>query len=136
MTRDLGGAFDKYEKYKFDKHIYVVQSAQSLHFRQLFKTLELMQEEFAKPGMLEHINFGLVTGMSTRRGTVVFLDDILEEATEVMHDAMRSNEAKYAQVEDPEGTSAVIGSTAVKIQDMSGKRCATSLSGTAFFTSL
>jgi len=65
---------------------------------------------------------GLVTGMSTRKGTVVFLDDILEEAKITMHEQMRSNEAKYAQVEDPEGTSQVIGTTAVKIQDMSGKR--------------
>ena len=65
---------------------------------------------------------GMVKGMSTRKGTVVFLNDILEEATEVMHEQMRSNEAKYAQVEDPETTSQVIGTTAVKIQDMSGKR--------------
>jgi arginyl-tRNA synthetase len=35
---------------------------------------------------------------------------------------MRSNEAKYAQVEEPEMTSAVIGASAVKIQDMSAKR--------------
>jgi len=122
LTRDLGGAYDKYQKYKFDKHIYVVQSAQTLHFNQLFKTLELMDEEFAKPGMLEHINFGMVNGMSTRRGTVKFLDDIIDEATDVMHEQMRSNEAKYAQVEEPEMTSAVIGASAVKIQDMSAKR--------------
>jgi arginyl-tRNA synthetase len=122
LTRDLGGAYDKYQKYKFDKHIYVVQSAQTLHFNQLFKTLELMEEEFAKPGMLEHINFGMVKGMSTRRGTVKFLDDIIDEATDVMHEQMRSNEAKYAQVEEPERTSAVIGASAVKIQDMSAKR--------------
>lgn len=64
----------------------------------------------------------MVHGMSTRKGTVVFLDDILAEATDVMHEAMRSNEAKYAQVEDPETTSAIIGSTAVKIQDLTGKR--------------
>lgn len=60
--------------------------------------------------------------MSTRKGTVKFLDDILDEATEVMHDAMKSNEAKYAQVEDPEKTSEIIGASAVKIQDMSGRR--------------
>ncbi|WVQ95185.1 arginine-tRNA ligase [Kwoniella sp. CBS 9459] len=120
LTRDLGGVFDKYQKYKFDKHIYVVQAAQSLHFRQLFKTLELMGEEFA--GKLEHVTFGLVKGMSTRKGTVVFLEDMIEEATETMHEQMRSNEAKYAQVEDPEGTSAIIGTTAVKIQDMAGRR--------------
>jgi arginyl-tRNA synthetase len=56
LTRDLGGAYDKWNKYKFDHHIYVVQAAQSLHFRQLFKTLELMGEECA--GRLEHISFG------------------------------------------------------------------------------
>ena len=120
LTRDLGGAHDKYSTWKFDKHIYVVQAAQSLHFNQLFKTLELMGEPCA--GKLQHISFGLVTGMSTRKGTVVFLDDILDEATEVMHEQMRSNDAKYAQVEDPENTSRVIGQTAVKIQDLSGKR--------------
>jgi arginyl-tRNA synthetase len=56
LTRDLGGAFDKWNKYKFDKHIYVVQAAQSLHFKQLYKTLELMGEEYA--GRFEHISFG------------------------------------------------------------------------------
>ena len=60
--------------------------------------------------------------MSTRKGTVVFLNDILEEATVSMHEQMRSNEVKYSQVEDPETTSRIIGETAVKIQDMSGKR--------------
>ncbi|WRT68664.1 arginine-tRNA ligase [Kwoniella shivajii] len=120
LTRDLGGAHDKYEKYKFDKHIYVVQAAQTLHFNQLFKTLQLMGEPYADK--LEHVTFGLVKGMSTRKGTVVFLEDMISDATETMHEQMRSNEAKYAQIEDPQGTSAIIGTTAVKIQDMAGKR--------------
>ncbi|KAK4689597.1 arginyl-tRNA synthetase, partial [Tremellales sp. Uapishka_1] len=92
LTRDLAGAYEKYNKYKFDKHIIVCASQQILHFKQVFKTLELMGEESA--GKIEHVTFGLVTGMSTRKGTVVFLDDILEDATEAMHDAMRANEAK------------------------------------------
>ena len=111
--------------YHFDKHIYVVQSAQSLHFGQVFKTCELMGEPYAD--RLEHVNFGLVNGMSTRKGTVKFLADILDEATEVMHEAMRSNEAKYAAVENPDATSAVVGATAVKIQDLSGRRSVLSL---------
>lgn len=64
----------------------------------------------------------MVLGMSTRKGTVVFLEDILDEAREVMHNQMKSNEDKYATIEDPERTSDIIGITAVKIQDMSGKR--------------
>ena len=120
LTRDLGGAYDKYNDYKFDKHVYVVQAAQQLHFKQLFKTLELMEEETA--GKLELISFGRIHGMSTRRGTVVFLEDILDEAKDVMHEQMRSNEDKYAAIEDPEATSQIIGTTAVKIQDLSAKR--------------
>lgn len=64
----------------------------------------------------------MVLGMSTRKGTVVFLEDILDEAKDVMHNQMASNEAKYAQIEDPEHTADVVGITAVKIQDMQGKR--------------
>lgn len=64
----------------------------------------------------------MVLGMSTRKGTVVFLEDILDEAREVMHNQMKSNADKYATIEDPERTSDIIGITAVKIQDMSGKR--------------
>lgn len=60
--------------------------------------------------------------MSTRRGTVKFLDDILSEAQDSMHEQMAKNETKYAQVEDPVYTSDQIGMTAVKIQDFGGKR--------------
>lgn len=65
---------------------------------------------------------GLVMGMSTRKGTVKFLDEILAEAKDSMHEQMAKNEEKYAQVEDPEYTSDVVGQTAVKIQDMSARR--------------
>ena len=71
---------------------------------------------------LEHITFGMVKGMSTRKGTAVFLEDILNEAKDVMHEQMRKNEAKYAQIEDPEVISDAVGISGVKIQDMAGKR--------------
>jgi len=111
---------ERYEKYKFDKMIYVVSSQQDLHVAQFFKVLELMEFPWAKS--LLHINYGLVQGMSTRRGTVVFLDQIIKEAGSVMHEQMQKNEDKYAAVEDPETTSLEIGITGVKIQDMAAKR--------------
>lgn len=46
---------------------YVVGSQQNLHFQQLFKILELMGFDWAKK--CQHINFGMITGMSTRKGT-------------------------------------------------------------------
>jgi arginyl-tRNA synthetase len=120
LTRDIGGAIERYEKFKFDKMIYVVSTAQDLHLAQFFKVLDLMEFPWAKN--LVHINYGLVLGMSTRKGTVVFLDQILREAAQVMHEQMRKNEEKYQAVEDPEYVSQEIGITGVKIQDMAAKR--------------
>lgn len=100
--------------------IYVVSSQQDLHLSQFFKILELM--DFPWASSLLHINYGLVQGMSTRKGTVVFLDQIIKEAAQVMHDQMQKNEEKYKAVEDPETTSREIGITGVKIQDMAAKR--------------
>jgi len=60
--------------------------------------------------------------MSTRRGNVVKLDDMLDTAKESMHDIMRKNQEKYAQVENPELTADIVGKAAIMIQDMSAKR--------------
>jgi arginyl-tRNA synthetase len=88
---------------------------------QFFKVLDLMGHPWAST--LSHVNFGMVLGMSTRKGTAVFLEEILNESKRVMHDVMRKNEAKYNAIEDPEYTSDKLGITAVKIQDMAAKRC-------------
>ncbi|KAG8905021.1 glutamine--fructose-6-phosphate transaminase (isomerizing) [Tulasnella sp. 403] len=120
LTRDIGGAVERYEKYKFDKMIYVVASQQDLHLAQFFKVLTLLKYPWAPT--LEHVNFGMVQGMSTRKGTAVFLEQIIEEASRVMHEQMQSNEEKYKLIEDPEHTAREIGITAIKIQDMSAKR--------------
>lgn len=60
--------------------------------------------------------------MSTRKGTVVFLEQILNESRDVMHEQMRQNEVKYALVDNPHDVSDKLGITAVKIQDMQAKR--------------
>ncbi|KAI8368287.1 uncharacterized protein BYT42DRAFT_539504 [Radiomyces spectabilis] len=120
LTRDIGAAMERHEKYNFDKMIYVVASQQELHLKQLFKTLELMGFEWANK--VEHVSFGLVQGMSTRKGTVVFLEDILNEAKDIMHEVMRKNEKKYQEIEDPEMVADNIGLSAVKIQDNAARR--------------
>ena len=123
LTRDIGAALERDEKYHFDKMIYVVASQQDLHLAQLFKILEIMGSPYTDVAKkCQHINFGMVLGMSTRKGTAKFLDDILRDVGEKMHDVMRSNEGKYEQVEDPEKTADILGISAVMVQDMSGKR--------------
>ena len=120
LTRDVGAAMDRYEKYHFDKMVYVIATQQDLHTAQFFEILKQMGFDWAKT--LQHINFGMVQGMSTRKGTVVFLDNILEETKEKMHEVMRKNEAKYAQIENPEEVADLVGISAVMIQDMQSKR--------------
>ncbi|CDK28913.1 unnamed protein product [Kuraishia capsulata CBS 1993] len=124
LTRDIGAATDRKAKYNFDKMIYVIASQQDLHVKQFFKILDLMGYEWANPKkeQLLHVNFGMVLGMSTRAGTVVFLNDILNTTKEKMLEIMKRNEDKYAQVEDAENVADLIGIAAVMIQDMSAKR--------------
>jgi arginyl-tRNA synthetase len=57
LTRDIAGAVERYEKYKFDKMIYVVASQQDLHCAQFIKTVELMGYPWAKN--MQHVNFGM-----------------------------------------------------------------------------
>lgn len=123
LTRDIGAIFERDEEYHFDKMLYVVAAQQDLHLAQLFKITELMgHKELAS--RCQHINFGMVRGMSTRKGTVKFLDDILGDVRDKMHEVMKKNTEKYEQVADPEATADILGITSVMVQDMSGKRYA------------
>lgn len=70
LTRDISELLHRVEKYNFDHMIYVVASQQDLHLKQLFKIIELMgHAETAKK--VQHINFGMVLGMSTRKGVSI-----------------------------------------------------------------
>ncbi len=84
LTRDLAAALYRKKTYDFYKCIYVVASQQDLHFKQLFKVLELMGYEWAKD--MIHVNFGMVSleegTLSTREGRVVFLEDVLNKAVD------------------------------------------------------
>jgi len=121
LTRDLAAAIERYRQFKFDKMFYVVSAQQSLHFQQLFKTLELMGFEWAKNCV--HIPFGMVKGMSTRKGTAVFLDDILGEAQQTMLTTMSANASKLEELDaDPKAVADIIGVSAVVAQDFSARR--------------
>ena len=60
VTRDIAAAIERAETYEFHKMFYVVGSEQDLHFKQLFKVLELAGFDWAK--RCTHINFGRVKG--------------------------------------------------------------------------
>jgi arginyl-tRNA synthetase len=79
-SRDLAAALWRYEEFRPDAMLYVVGNEQKFHFRQLFAVLRRLDVK----AELEHVSFGMVSlpegKMSTRRGRVVFLEDVLDEA--------------------------------------------------------
>lgn len=82
-TEDLALAKLKFEEYPLDKSIYVVDVRQSLHFQQVWKTLEIAGFSWAEN--LEHLSYELVNlpgnvVMASREGTVVLLEDLIREA--------------------------------------------------------
>lgn len=83
-TRDMAAATYRKNTYDFDKCLYVVAYQQNLHFKQFFKVLELMGKEWAKD--LVHVAYGMVSleegTMSTRKGNVVFLEDVINKCIE------------------------------------------------------
>jgi arginyl-tRNA synthetase len=127
LTRDIAANFERYEEYNFDQMIYVIACQQDVHVEQFFKILSLMGEPYSDiVAKCKHISFGMVKDpkgqtMSTRKGTVVSLADSLDAAKEFMHDVMRKNADKYAQIADPEGTADTLAISAIMVQDYAGK---------------
>ncbi|MBN3323129.1 SYRM protein, partial [Atractosteus spatula] len=76
-------------KYDFDEMIYVTDKSQETHFKQIFQVLQAMGFQWAES--CRHVPFGLVQGMKTRRGAVVFLEDVLDEARTRMLQNMRDS---------------------------------------------
>ena len=112
-TRDMAAAAYRKANYDFDKCLYVVAYQQNLHFKQFFKVLELMGKEWAKD--LVHVAYGMVSleegTMSTRKGNVVFLEDVIKKCIEKAYtiiDAKNPNLENKEEVAQKVGVGAVI----------------------------
>jgi arginyl-tRNA synthetase len=81
-TRDLATAEYRAKTFDPTRLVYVVGSEQTLHFRQIFKVLELIGYSWATRAV--HVGFGLIKfpegKMSTRKGNIVLLENVLDEA--------------------------------------------------------
>jgi len=101
-TRDLCAAEYRKRTYDFANLIYVVGSDQKLHFRQLFKVLELMGYDWAKDCV--HVDFGLLRmdagKMSTRRGRTILLEDVLREAVSRVRGIIQKKNPDLAEDRD------------------------------------
>lgn len=121
MTRDLAAALYRRETYDFYKSLYVVASQQNLHFKQLYKVLEKMGYDWSVDCV--HVPFGMVSledgTMSTRKGKVVFLLDVLNNAIDKTREIVKE---KNAGGDDLEKTAREVGIGAVIFQELSNNR--------------
>jgi arginyl-tRNA synthetase len=120
-TRDLAAAFYRKQTYDFDKCLYVVAYQQSLHFKQCFRVVEKMGYPWHKD--LIHVAFGMVSledgTLSTRKGKVVFLEDVLQKAVEKTLSIINE---KNPDIINKEETAKSIGVGAVVFQALSNNR--------------
>ena len=100
LTRDIAAAEYRFQRWNFERLIYVVGAPQKLHFQQLLKVLELMGYDWNR--RMVHVEFGHVLGMSTRRGDVVFLQDVIDEAVQraerVIEERGEDKEARIGKI--------------------------------------
>lgn len=122
ITRDLAAVFWRKKEYNFDKALYVVGGEQKLHFTQLKGVLAKMEHEDLADS-ITHVNFGLVLKdgkkMSTRKGNVVKLYDILEQAIEASY---KQIEEKNPDLENKDEIARKVGVAAVVFNDLKNFR--------------
>ena len=122
-TRDLAAILYRARTYDFEKALYVTSYEQVLHFKQVFATAKYLglDEKYIKG--LKHVPFGMVllpTGkMSTREGTSIKLEDLLNEAIERAKEVI---EQKNPDLEDKDETAKKVGVGAVIFNDLSNNR--------------
>jgi len=117
----LAALFYRKNTYHFDKCLYVVGNEQKLHFEQIRNVIQKMGYDFNN--QIEHINFGLVLQdgkkMSTRKGKIVKLIDVLNEAIRL---SLSYIEEKNPDLIDKEIVAQKIGVSAVIFNDLKNYR--------------
>lgn len=120
-TRDICAAIYRHNQYKFDKMLYVVGAEQSLHFKQIFKTLAIAGFDYSE--QCEHIPFGLFRfqegKMSTRKGNLIFLDDVIKKAISLTKEVI---DEKNPNLSNKEEVSKQVGIGAIIFGDLTNDR--------------
>ena len=112
-TRDIAAAVYRQNEYKFDKAIYVTSAAQSLHFAQWFKVVELMGYDWYDK--LVHVPYGTVSingaKLATRTGNVILLKDLFAEAISRVSEIAKekhSDENELREIAEKVGVGAIV----------------------------
>ena len=113
LTRDLAAVRDRIDTWHPSAILYVVDVSQSLHLQQLFEACRLLQWDLP---VLEHVVFGHMRfadkSMSTRKGNILKLQDVLDEAVR-RADTVITEHEKDIQTDDRKGLAEMMGIGAV-----------------------
>lgn len=121
MTRDLAAALYRKKEYDFVMSLYVAGGEQTGHFKQLKQVLKKMGYDWSDN--IHHIPFGLITQggkkLSTRKGNVVFLDQVLKDAVSL---AEQQIEEKNPNLFNKKQVAHDVGVGAVVFHDLKNDR--------------
>lgn len=113
-TRDLAAIIYRARTYNFDKCLYVVASEQNLHFKQIFEVAKYLDLDEKQLNGLMHVSYGMIRltegKMSTREGTVVKVNDLLNESIQRV---LKIIEEKNPEMEEKQEEAEKIGIGAV-----------------------
>jgi arginyl-tRNA synthetase len=120
-TRDLASALYRHRHFHAERLLYVVGGEQRLHFLQLFAVLRKLGYDFAE--RCEHVAFGLMRlggkKMSTRKGQIVRLEEVLQEA---IARARAIIVEKNPEIAEPDAVARAVGVGAVIFNDLKTHR--------------
>lgn len=129
LTRDLAGAYYRWNEFKFDLSLYVVATSQADHFRQMLQVIRKLEDgeqvaacdRFAD--RIVHVDFGSIRFggkmMATRSGNIIFLEDVIDEAVALAEQKIREKNPDLADLKE---TAKLIGVGAVIFSQLGVRR--------------
>lgn len=120
ITRDIAAIINRFEAYSIDNLIYVVDNDQSSHFKNLFEIAEKLGSQGSNRS--SHVRFGKILGISTRKGNMIFLDTIIDEAKARMLENQEKSKTTRAFGEEAHSAANTLGISALVINDFKQRR--------------
>ena len=109
--------------------IYVVDTAQSNHFKALFSLLspfgfqlESEPSQTSNCNRVQHVSFGRVEGMSTRSGNFVLLSDVIRDGSLMMEETRQKSPNTRRETNDDELVSTQLAISALIVHSLKVRR--------------
>ncbi|KAA0202026.1 hypothetical protein HAZT_HAZT009609 [Hyalella azteca] len=120
LSRDIAAAVDRYQKFGFDHHYYVVDMTQIDHFRALFSALTALQYPWAR--RMRHVRFGRIKGLSSRKGSTLFLSDLLDDGRKLMMKQQTQTSTTLVSGNDAVAAADALALSAIVVADLRQRR--------------